>query len=451
MFPPFMLVLFHLVFFLLCFPLGELPLSFLALEKSLYLREQDTGQGFHFVVRYSGAVVIGFLFAWHGITPSKLLLVEQITLEHSSVPCNEAAPCVLGNLIGSTGIVQNDLREYIVRPAAYPEIQVVLDLTRENIGVRALGGKNQMDTKGPSQAGKGGKPVFNLAQPLLFLLAPSCLIQQFRHLVTGKHQSGQVVSRGLVISVKVRTPGFRELFLAVFQHRHKLIQGIEQIFLGEAHPAFLVPDFGKIHAALEIGYADLRTLAERLHEQQLQQHTLSAARRAAQQDMGDICKVDRHHPCEAFSQHQNKTFRGQVFVIPGEQGREITFCRDSIDTNEFSPLRPGHFRYDTDPTHIKEQQEKAVAEADKLIANKILDVIRTMLCKDREVQSFEYTEARKAYFTEQMICEILIALEQAAMSFDMEYDDRQKAMSTELSKAARKEWYLRHKDKGVEP
>lgn len=107
--------------------------------------------------------------------------------------------------------------------------------------------------------------------------------------------------------------------------------------------------------------------------------------------------------------------------------------------------------YDTDPTHIKEQQEKAVAEADKLIANKILDMIRTMLCKDREVQSFEYTEARKAYFTEQMICEILIALEQAAMSFDMEYDDRQKAMSTELSKAARKEWYLRHKDKGVEP
>ena len=107
--------------------------------------------------------------------------------------------------------------------------------------------------------------------------------------------------------------------------------------------------------------------------------------------------------------------------------------------------------YDTDPTHIKEQQEKAVAEADKLIANKILDVIRTMLCKDREVQSFEYTEARKAYFTEQMICEILMALEQTAMSFDMEYDDRQKAMSTDLSKAARKEWYLRHKDKGLEP
>lgn len=107
--------------------------------------------------------------------------------------------------------------------------------------------------------------------------------------------------------------------------------------------------------------------------------------------------------------------------------------------------------YDTDPAHLKEQKEKAVAEAYKLIANKILDAVRTMLRKDREVQSFEYTEARKAYLTEQMICEILMALEQTAMSFDMEYDDRQKAMSTDLSKAARKEWYLRHKDKGPEP
>lgn len=61
-----------------------------------------------------------------------------------------------------------------------------------------------------------------------------------------------------------------------------------------------------------------------------------------------------------------------------------------------------------------------------------------MLCKDREVQSFEYTEARKAYFTEQMICEILIALEQTAMSLDMEYDDRQKAMSTDCQRQPEK-------------
>ena len=41
MFPPVVLSLFCLVLFLLCFPLGKLPLSFLALEKRLYLREQE--------------------------------------------------------------------------------------------------------------------------------------------------------------------------------------------------------------------------------------------------------------------------------------------------------------------------------------------------------------------------------------------------------------------------
>ena len=46
MFPPCALVLFHFVLFLLCFPLGKLQLSLLlTLEKGLYLREQDTGQG----------------------------------------------------------------------------------------------------------------------------------------------------------------------------------------------------------------------------------------------------------------------------------------------------------------------------------------------------------------------------------------------------------------------
>ena len=44
MFPPCVLTLFYFVLFLLCFPLCKLPLPFLALEKSLYLRKQDMGQ-----------------------------------------------------------------------------------------------------------------------------------------------------------------------------------------------------------------------------------------------------------------------------------------------------------------------------------------------------------------------------------------------------------------------
>ena len=50
-------------------PRGKLPLSFLTLEKSLYLREQDTGQGVHFMDRYPGAVVVDFLFPCHRSRP----------------------------------------------------------------------------------------------------------------------------------------------------------------------------------------------------------------------------------------------------------------------------------------------------------------------------------------------------------------------------------------------
>lgn len=106
--------------------------------------------------------------------------------------------------------------------------------------------------------------------------------------------------------------------------------------------------------------------------------------------------------------------------------------------------------YDTDPDNVEKHRAAALAEADKLIANKVLGVIKTLLNKDRELSGFEYGEDRKAYYTEQMVCEILMMLEQNVISLDEKYDGAQKAMGGELSKAAKKEWYLRHKDQGME-
>lgn len=106
--------------------------------------------------------------------------------------------------------------------------------------------------------------------------------------------------------------------------------------------------------------------------------------------------------------------------------------------------------YDSDPESLETYRKKAVAEADKLIANKILGVIKSMLNKERELSSFEYTQARKEWYTEQMICEILMMLEQNIISFDTDYGDTRKAMGTELSRAAKRDWYLQHKDKGME-
>ena len=125
MFPPPLSCLFPLFGLLLRFSLGVFPLPLLALEKRLYLREQDTGQSLHFMVGYPGAVVVGFLLAWHEITPLELFLVKQIALEYCAISREEAAPCVLGYLIGGAGIVQDDLRENAGRRSS-PLIQCLL-------------------------------------------------------------------------------------------------------------------------------------------------------------------------------------------------------------------------------------------------------------------------------------------------------------------------------------
>ena len=79
---PLLSCLFPLFGLPLHFSLGKLTLPLLALEKGLYLREQDAGQSLYLIVGYPGAIVVGFLLAWHGITPLEpfLLTEEKLAL-----------------------------------------------------------------------------------------------------------------------------------------------------------------------------------------------------------------------------------------------------------------------------------------------------------------------------------------------------------------------------------
>ena len=266
MFPP-LLYLVLLFGLLLCFPLGIFPLPVLALKERLDFREQDTGKGLYLVIGNPCAVVIGLLSARHGITPLKLPLVEQVALKHRTVSGDETAPCILGYLIGGAGVVENNLRKHAVRPAANTEIHVVAYLTGDDGRIRPLRGKDKMDSKRPALPCDSGQLVFDLRQQLLPLVVGSGLVQHLRHLVTSEYEPWERLLRSLVVGVNVWTAQRLKRVLAVFQHRYKLIEGIAQIFLREAHPAFLVPDLGKIHAALEIGNVDLCALMERLHKQ----------------------------------------------------------------------------------------------------------------------------------------------------------------------------------------
>ena len=152
---------------LLCFPLGVFPLSVLALKERLNFREQDTGKSLYLVIGNPRAVVIGLLSARHGITPLKLPLVEQVALKHYAVPSDEAAPRVLGYLIGGAGAVEDDLRKHAVRSAANTEIHVVAYLAGDDGRIRSLRGKDEVDTERSSLPCNGGQLVFNLRQQLL--------------------------------------------------------------------------------------------------------------------------------------------------------------------------------------------------------------------------------------------------------------------------------------------
>ena len=174
MLPP-LLYLVLLFGLLLCFPLGIFPLPVLALKERLYLREQDTGKGLYLVIGNPRTVVIGLLSARHGITPLKLPLVEQIALKHRAISCDEAAPCILGYLFGGAGVIEDNLRQHITRPAANTKIHVVAYLAGDDRCVRPLRGKDKMDSKRPALPCDSGQLVFDLRQQLLPLAVGSGL------------------------------------------------------------------------------------------------------------------------------------------------------------------------------------------------------------------------------------------------------------------------------------
>ena len=152
---------------LLCFPLSIFPLPVFALKERLNFREQDAGKGLYLVIGNPRAVVIGLLSARHGVTPSNLFLVEQVALKHRAISGDETALCILGNLFSGAGVIEDNLRQYITRPAANPEIHVILDLAGEDICVWPLRGKNKVDSKRPPLPCDSGQPIFNLRQQLL--------------------------------------------------------------------------------------------------------------------------------------------------------------------------------------------------------------------------------------------------------------------------------------------
>lgn len=105
--------------------------------------------------------------------------------------------------------------------------------------------------------------------------------------------------------------------------------------------------------------------------------------------------------------------------------------------------------YSTDPAHLDQKAEVYEKEAKKVLANRILSGVRMVIRLEGEMRTEQYICDRKAIYAEQIILESLDMLAGVA-DCEETFGDGRKAGAFQLSKEARKEWYLKNQDKGYE-
>ena len=105
--------------------------------------------------------------------------------------------------------------------------------------------------------------------------------------------------------------------------------------------------------------------------------------------------------------------------------------------------------YGGNEDYLTSMKEKFSTEADKIIANRILGMVKTLNRLDGEMKSAEYQGRRRQFYMENMLLEALSMLSDMTGTNDRQFEDMLKA-GGDLSKEAKKELYLKYQDKGYE-
>ena len=108
------------------------------------------------------------------------------------------------------------------------------------------------------------------------------------------------------------------------------------------------------------------------------------------------------------------------------------------------------YLYGGSAEYLASQKNRFEAEADKIIANRILGMVKALNRLDDEGRMAEYREGRRRLYMEQMLIEMLDTLSSQVDMNCRQYDDFEKVWGSELSKEARRELYLKYQDKGYE-
>ena len=100
--------------------------------------------------------------------------------------------------------------------------------------------------------------------------------------------------------------------------------------------------------------------------------------------------------------------------------------------------------------YMKSMQKKFSDEADKIIANRILGMVKGLNRLDSEYRSADYHHSRRMFYAEQLLIESLDMLSVLTEYQDRQLEELSHKQGGDLSKEAKKELYLKNQDKGYE-
>lgn len=106
--------------------------------------------------------------------------------------------------------------------------------------------------------------------------------------------------------------------------------------------------------------------------------------------------------------------------------------------------------YGGNDEYLDSLRERFAGEADKIIANRILGMVKALNRMDFELRQGEYQSARRVYYAERMLMEALDMLSGMSRDNDRHFEDWLRLHSGDLSKEAKKELFLKYQDKGYE-
>lgn len=102
--------------------------------------------------------------------------------------------------------------------------------------------------------------------------------------------------------------------------------------------------------------------------------------------------------------------------------------------------------YSSDNNFLNEVEETYLKEIITVASNRVLSGIRMLIRLEKEGKKIEYFVRRRDFYTYRICMEIL----ESCMVRNTEWKKEQPFVRGELSKEAKKEWYLKNQDKGYE-